>query len=327
MNLKEAYKVLEVKENISDEDLRKHYRSLSKLYHPDVYKEDPEKFKRINEAYQFIQENKNKKQDVNFNQGNPFSDFNVSDFFNYSNSFATQPRQQIKFRKNPSIEINISFKDSVIGCTREIKYSRYLKCNTCNGSGVEIKGNGCGDCDGFGRIISRNGNMVYTTNCKKCLGHNVKRNNCKSCLKEGSIKDDVSLNINVPPGVEDKNKLRLQGMGNFSGQGIFGDDYSDVFVCVNVEKNLNFKIENKNVVSNLNISLLNALKGQEIEVETMYGNKKINIIEKSRNKDEILVPGCGLNGTDGNHKFILNVEYPQNINDLIKLLEEQKCLS
>jgi molecular chaperone DnaJ len=327
VNLKEAYKVLEADSNISDEDLKSHYKKLAVKYHPDVYKEDPEKFKKINEAYQFIQENKQQEVSQNPFQGFSGFDFNNFDFFQYPNNFGKGTKSNFRFRKNPNVSIHISFKESVLGCSRDIKYTRHIKCDVCDGKGIELKGNGCQDCDGFGRIVSRTANTVYTRSCQKCLGHNTKKNNCKNCNTEGSVKSDVSLNINVPPGVANGNSLRLSGMGNFNGVGIFGEEYSDILIAVSVKSDPKLSIEKNDVVSYLDISLLDALKGCSKKVETAYGEKEIEIKEKSKHSDTILIPNCGIKGTDGKHRIILNVNYPENINDLIKILEEQKCLS
>jgi molecular chaperone DnaJ len=176
MTPQEAYKILDVSQDISDDDLKKKWKNLAKDYHPDLYKEDPNKFKQINEAYQLVKDyraNPNKYQpnmqggfwntvvdlgDIFFNNG--------GDFFNNGGD----DEDRLPPPKHIKITVEISFQESVLGCTKEVAYDRNLKCTLCQGSGGKKLGNGCDQCDGFGRKTINNKGMIFQTSCAKCFG-------------------------------------------------------------------------------------------------------------------------------------------------------------
>src|ERR1035437_4582936 len=116
MNLDEAYKILEVPKGTVEAEAKKSFKKLAAKYHPDVNK-DPDaesKFKKVNEAFQCVKDGKG----------------------NDRQSHNTWNRQQHQvYLENVELHIDISFKESVLGCKREVKYSRLSKCQSCNGAG------------------------------------------------------------------------------------------------------------------------------------------------------------------------------------------------
>src|SRR5271165_971947 len=231
MNIQEAYNALEVKDNISDTDLKSIYKKLAKKYHPDVYKEDTTKFSKINEAYQLITDYRKNPEKYNPPSRSPFGgggfNINLNDIFGGGFSRSQQVEMNV-----PSIYLNtkISFKESVLGVEKELAYKKNIKCNGCDGKGKEAQSNGCNVCNGFGRIIEQQGNMHFTSGCNKCHGRDIKFKDCIKCKSKGALEVDVNAKINVPPG--NSTTLRIQGAGNFMGSGPFGDSYSDVFLNV-----------------------------------------------------------------------------------------------
>lgn len=323
MDLKEACDIIGLDKTASEEDLKIKYKQLAKQYHPDLYKEDPNKFKTINEAYQLIQDYKKNpnKYDASrsgFNPfgGSPFPGVRLEDLFQ-------QQEQQIH-HQHPPIQINtsISFKDSILGVDKEISYKRYTKCNTCDGKGGQLQSNGCKTCNGFGRIVSGGNGMMYTKSCNKCYGRNIKMNPCAPCNSKGATEVDTNNTIHIPPGVVDKNVLRLTNAGSFIGSNMFGGDaHADVFVFISVQPQDLFKLEGKDVIYNINISLLEAIEGCSKNVKTILDDKSIQIPPKSKNKDEVHIPGYGVKSSNGIQRVILNVDYPENTDALIELLK------
>ena len=336
--VKRAYETVGVKQDISDDELKKVYRDAAKKFHPDIYS-DKEKFKKINEAYQLITDYRSNPDKYNTPpfgrspfQGNPFDGidlggmgFDIGDLFQGGN-FAAQDRQQKSFNHPPiNVKVDISFKESVTGTSREISYKRFIKCDSCRGIGNQKIGNGCKSCDGFGRNVVRRGNTIYTSNCNVCGGRGTKNKECEACKSEGAIESDYKITIRIPAGIENNSTLRLQGAGHYVGYHMLGDASTDVYVHVSVEKNNSLSIEGSNVVTKLDISLLEALTGTEKEVETIFGMKKIDIPELSKNKDEIRIEGCGVVAeTIGVERVILNIHYPDNTDNLIKFLKKKE---
>jgi len=304
VRLSEAYKLLELSEGATPEEAKKQYRKLSKAWHPDINKapEAESKFKLINEAYQCVQNGKGNEREDRI-PSNPFY------------------RQQTIQLENVELNTTISFKEAVLGCKKDLKYSRKAKCPACEGSGETQINNGCAKCGGKGRSTISQGGMVFISVCSACQGR-TSTEDCKTCQAEGSVQTDVSINVSIPAGILDGNVLRLQGMGNYAGSvmGIM-DQYTDAFCHIAVISEPGLSIEGKNVVSSLNLSLLEVLTGCKKEVKTIDGVKEVIIPERSRHNEEVLIPKLGVAGV-GDQKVILNVEYPNNIDKLIQSLTE-----
>lgn len=324
-----AFKTLGLNKEASDEEIKKAYRDAAKKYHPDVYKEDPNKFKEINAANDLIKEYKNNPRSF---QQNPFAgggfagyqNININDFVqDFFRSNHQEHERQEKISEPPTVHISISFVEAVLGCDKEIKYTRYLKCNKCDGEGIKREGNGCGSCDGFGKSTTITKNARFIKSCGKCHGKNIKTFDCETCKTEGLIDDSITGSLHIPGGRHTGDTLRLQGKGHYMGEAFFGSSYSDVFVIINVEKDNELELIGNDVVSNVNISLLEALSGCEKTIKTIQGNKQISINKLAKNKDNVILNGLGVPNVGGNHKIIVNVEYPnQEVVD--KLVEAMK---
>jgi molecular chaperone DnaJ len=308
MNLKEAYSILELPQSATPDEVKKKFRELTKKYHPDVSKEpDAEaKFKKINEAHQVVSSGKSTdREEIQAPQGwNPFG--------GRQQHFVRQP-------ENISLSTTVSFKDSVFGTKKELKYNRHIKCQDCNGEGAVQLNNGCDKCGGKGLIMGRQGNMIFSRTCDKCYGK-VQVKECEACNAEGTVSTEAVVSVTIPGGVQDSNVLRLQGMGNYVGNFAgFADQYTDAFLQIKVTPEKGLGLLGQDVVCTLEISLLEALTGCNKTVKTLLGDKEVKIDPRSRNKDEVILPNLGVNRT-GNQRVILDVKYPSDIGKIINVL-------
>jgi len=307
MNLKEAYAILELSPGATPEEVKKKYRELTKKYHPDINKEPgaEEKFKKINEAHEVVKTGKST---------------DLQDRMPRQGGFHRQ--QQFIQLENVEMFTTISFKESVLGCKKEIKYDRQTKCQNCNGQGEIRLHNGCKKCGGRGQITTRQGNMIVMTTCDECYGRsNV--STCDVCSGNGTVQAHASVHVSIPAGIVNGNTLRLQGMGNFAGSFMgLADQYTDAFLHVAVTPEPGLSLDGQNVISTLTISLLDALRGCKRMVKTIHGEKEIQIKPQSRNHDEVIIPHHGVNNM-GNQKVILDVEYPKNTDKLISVLLDE----
>ena len=282
MRREEAFKLLELNSDASEDDIKKRFKQLAKKYHPDVNK-DPdasEKFKKINEAYSRLQ---NKDDDPSPVRNWGGVGFNPIDFINGNFSRSRNIESEDIYKT-----ADLSFKESVLGCEKNISYIRNIKCDSCNGSGEIIENNGCKSCNGLGRIMRQQGNMVMTSICHSCRG-NMKTSSCNKCHSSGVINSNISISVKVPPGVKNKNTLRINGAGNYSGSGFIGnDEYTCLYVNCNVERDSDLSLLGNDVVLNINLSLIEALKGCNKLVKTIDGDKEIAIPAMTKNKDEII---------------------------------------
>lgn len=319
MDLKQAYSILDIPANTDRDEAKdmakKKWKKLAATLHPDVNKEPDaeEKFKKANEAYQLVSSDK---QDVDSFGGNYSSGFDP--FSMFRNNQGSGPR----LAQNINTSIRITFAESVLGCQKEIKLNRQVKCENCNGNGKYAINNGCDACGGHGKTTRQQGNMVFTQTCSKCGGR-TSVESCKSCNAKGVVQSEATLQVNIPGGVVNGNTLNLQGKGNYAGS--FGpmDQYTDAHLKVHVASEPGLSLEGSDVVNTIEISLQEALTGCSKIVNTIKGYKDITIKPKSRNKEEVIIPHLGVSGK-GSQRVILDVKYPEDVSKLIEALNEPK---
>lgn len=313
MNLQEAYSILELSSEASPEEAKKKYRELTKKYHPDVNKEEnaEDKFKKINEAYQCVINGKGSDRENSQPNYNPFQGI--------PNPFGGNT---IRPAENITLNTTISFKESVLGCRRDLHFTRNGKCTFCNGQGMIQNHNGCDNCGGKGQVVAKQGNMIFTRTCEKCMGRQS-THPCTTCSTKGSVNTQISVNVNIPGGVIDNNILRLNGFGNYMGSFMNMDQYSEAHLHIKVIPEEGLVLDGTDVVSFIEISLLEALRGVSKSVKTIIGDKDIFIPGLSKNKDEIKIPNLGVNSM-GSQRVIIKVIYPEDISYLINALEDHE---
>lgn len=321
MNLNEAYSILGLSSDASPEDTKKKYRELTRKYHPDINKDEgaDDRFKKINEAYQCAITGKGTDPEpparVPFN---PFQGF--VGIPGMHNPFGGT--QNIQPVENIVLNINISFKESVLGCQKEISFTRHGKCTACEGQGFIKLHNNCDKCGGKGQIVGRQGNMIFSRTCDKCMGQNI-QSPCNSCGSAGNVNTQVSGNVQVPGGVISGNILRLNGFGHYAGSLMGEDQYSEAHLHIRVDPIEGLRLEGQDVISEINISLLEALCGCSKPIKTIMGEQYVFFPGLTKNKDEIKIPKLGVNGV-GVQRVITNVSYPDQIDNLINALNDHK---
>ena len=253
--MKDYYKILEVEENSTDEEIKKSYRTLSKKYHPDVNPNGTEKFKEINEAYEILGD-KQKRNNYNNSKNNPYANTPFQDIFN--RMFGASPADFVKQHRTKSapdklIKVQISPIDSYKGIEKVIYYMKDTHCDVCVGSGGEQQT--CQTCNGAGFEIKTMGNgfMVQhiRTSCGTCGGKGYTLvHKCYGCDGRGVKSSSHEVKVKLPVGVDNGQYLKLQGLGDFrNGQ------YGDLVVQVEVVNKDGFEKFNNDLIYNLFLNL------------------------------------------------------------------------
>ena len=314
MNKEEAYKILGLEYGASKEEVKKKFKELSKEKHPDKNPKYAEEFKKISSAYTFLKNPPPEPSMNPFEGFNPFSGFGF-DFSNFTNPFKSRANRQ-HYVENICVDTKISFKESVTGCKKKISFDRQQFCQICRGNGLVASDENCSKCNGSGVTI--NDSVIGTrrvsmrTPCIQCNGTGKNNTDCSECSGDGFKIVNSTIDVRIPGGVIDQQIMRLHRMGNLG---------SDAYLKICVKKDKNMIIKGQDVISNVRISLLDAIKGSQKDVKTVFGNKKININPKTKHKDEIRLRGLGVENR-GDHIFIIDIEYPKNIDDLVDILEK-----
>jgi molecular chaperone DnaJ len=326
MNTIEACQLLGIEPGASDDDVAKAFRKKASELHPDRNKaEDAEiQFKKMNEAYQFLKQyGTTPRNDVSANNYNHSDDLaeelrrkmsemfggGIGNFFNFG----------MNFRQSKAVPITISFKDSILGCSTPITYVRKIRCENCKGLGKTIGKNKilCQKCAGKGKREYHGSNRELP--CTTCKGQGFIGTEipCEVCKGSCSSLKNENITVNIQPGIQHGASVSLRGAGDWVSENFFGD----IQLIVSVKPEENMYLEGLDVISRIDITLLEALKGTKKKVQTIRGEKVLTLSSKIRHRDTVRVAGFGV-PPHGSHVFIVNVSYPENVDKIIEVLDE-----
>ena len=349
---KDYYQVLGVDKGASEDDIKKAYRKAAMKYHPDKNPDNPEaetKFKEAAEAYDTLS-NSEKRQNYDrfgssgnpFGGGNPFGEqfghgFNMYDIFSqfgdiFGSGFGGGRRQQQR-RKGSDLRLKISvtIEDILKGTTKKIRYRRQDSCHSCNGAGgTGVKD--CLPCNGTGqRQVVQNtpfGQIRTNTTCPDCQGAGKRvQNICGVCHGNGTVLKDQVVEVEVPKGVSDNMHLTMHGYGNNIKDGSPGD----LHIVIEEIKEFYFKRDGANLVVEKDISVLDAILGNQVSVKTPHGDILITVDPGTESGQVVRVTGKGVPdityGT-GDLFIKLSVRIPKKIDseekEVLTKLKESK---
>ncbi|GGH68254.1 chaperone protein DnaJ [Compostibacillus humi] len=296
---RDYYEVLGISKDATKEEIKRAYRKLARKYHPDVNKEPDaaEKFKEVKEAYEVLSDDNKRAQYDQFghaganSQGfDGFGGFGgADDFGGFGDIFdmffggggrrrdPNAPRQGADLQYTLTLE----FEEAIFGKDTEIRIPTEESCSTCHGSGAKPGTNPetCTYCHGTGQLSQEQttpfGKIVNRRVCHYCQGTGkIIRNKCSTCGGSGKVKKFKTIQINVPAGIDDGQKIRIAGKGE---PGINGGPAGDLYVVIRVKPHDFFEREGDHIYCELPIHFTQAALGDEIEVPTVHGKVKLKI--------------------------------------------------
>lgn len=338
---KDYYAILGVDRNATTEEIKKAYRKLALKYHPDRNEGDKkaeEKFKEITEAYAVLSdETKRAKYDqfgyVNENDFD-FNPSNFDDIFAYVNdifgdlfgNFGSRgSRSYSRKRKGEDIQyqMTISFKEAIFGASKEIEINYQKVCEECNGLGAKPQDfETCSYCKGAGQIEYGNFFISMRKVCPKCGGSGrIIKKKCQKCNGRGFVLEREKVTINIPRGIDNGYGIRISSKGHESVDKIRGD----LIIYFKVLPDEVFRREGLNIYLDLNISIPQAVLGDTIEVDTIWGKKNISIEPGTQSGSQVLLKGEGVEveGAKGNQIININVEIPKKLTPKQRELMEE----
>ncbi len=328
---KDLYSILGVKRDASPDQIKRAYRKLAVKYHPDKNPGDTEasdRFKEASSAYEILSNEERRKA---YNQygftgtgepppNNPFMG-GFEDIFEqfFGSHRASQQHHERRARKPHGSDIrvlmSVSFLEAALGCEKEIVLDRSLICDDCAGTGcspgtAKVE---CHTCGGVGQIYLREGFMAITTTCSTCSGSGrVVGTACRGCTGRGRVKTPCSVVVQLPPGVNTGNTLRLAELGN-SGPGGCGN----LFVAIEVAPSLEFRRSGNDVIGSVDLTVSEAALGCVKSVKTIHGPRKINIEPGSQPGMVLGIKKMGIrdaqSGRVGNHNVEVRVSIPKTL--------------
>jgi len=337
---RDYYEILGVDRDADENGLKKAFRKLALEYHPDRNSEPEaiEKFREAQEAYEILCDaEKRQIYDQLGHEGlsgrfsmsgggrsmdDVFSGFSsiFEDFF--GGSEAAQRGKDLRYR------LNISFREAALGTKKKINIPRKNACKTCKGkrSAPGTEPETCKHCRGAGKVRIQQGFFVISQNCSVCNGEGVIiKKPCKTCHGEGLEKEDVSLDVNIPAGVDTGVRLRLAGEGEVDRR---NGKRGDLYVELEVEKDDLFERDGADLFLRVYVPYPIAVLGGEIEIPLLEGIKKISVPKGMTPPSVISLKGEGLadlrsSRHRGQLHVELQIEVPRQPNSKMKeLLKE-----
>lgn len=321
------YKVLGVSKSASQDEIKSAYRALAMKLHPDRNKDkgSEEKFKTINEAYAVLSDPQKRQQydsysPEQFNQRysneDIFRNTNFEDIFRsmgmdiggddiFSSMFGFG-RQQNRGEVGNDIlaGMRISLEEAAKGAKKKVRIPHIKACEHCSASGAEpgskvIK---CPICNGNGRVnVTRRtpfGLIQTISACERCKGlGSYPEKPCKVCRGNRAIRAEEEVEVSIPPGIENRARLRLRGMGDYGR-----DRTGDLYIEVDIEPSRIFQREGDEIHSELHIPLHVALLGGEVRAKTIFGERTVTISEGTQNNSKLTIKGEGMPHARGSGK-------------------------
>ena len=305
--MKNYYKILEVEENASEDEIKKNYRTLSKKYHPDLNPEGAEQFKEINEAYEILSD-KDKKQNYDSRRKNPYQGSQFESFFDNLFKGNQQQAQRRKSAPDKIIRLHINPIESYLGSEKEIQYVRDLPCNSCKGSGGERVV--CSGCNGHGFHVKTFGTgfMVQQirTVCPTCNGQGqMLSERCYLCGGKGTNQTANNIKIKIPVGSDSGQFLKLQSLGDFKN-----GEIGDLVIAIEMVPKDGYEKINNDLIYNLVLDLT-GITQEKYLIPHPDGNLSMDAPKIFDTSRPLRLRGKGYSGGDMYIK--LNVKFPRPI--------------
>lgn len=290
MNLTEAYEVLGIDSSATKDEIKSAFKKNAAKYHPDVNKSNDaeDKFKKVGEAYQLL------------TNPNPSNHFRSSD-----DEVLNEIRRRVAetFRTNIGMPMGDPFMNFSI---------HNIPNGYSNVHGVSVEPIIVNLKIPFKiSVIGSKEEIKYNRDVFCC-----NKTYCERCKGTGKVNITQTVKVKIPPGTSHSSRLVLKGVGHFVTEGLNGN----VIVNISVEDVPNMILSGLDVISTIELSLLEALKGTRVTVNTIHGNKTLTINPKTKHGDKIRVSGYGTPPL-GAHIFHINVNYPKDVSRVIEFLE------
>jgi molecular chaperone DnaJ len=319
------YDILGVSRDASEAEIEEAYREAVRDYHPDV-SDDPdaeEKFKKAKKAKEVLTDEEKRQQydqlgHERFTEaekrggvgggggrgdpfggaggGGPFGD--MQDIFDQFFGGGGGSRNRPRAGKDLKTEMTVDLETAYEGATKEITVTRPEQCGECDGRGHPpgTDSRTCPECNGRGQQTQVRqtalGRVQQRTTCRRCEGEGtLYEETCSTCRGEGIVRNDATLQVEIPAGIQDGQSLRMDGEG---APGERGARNGDLLVEINVEDHPEFERDGHDLKKREAISFPQAVFGDTISIDTFDGPVEFDLPEGTQSGESFRLEGKGM---------------------------------
>ncbi len=320
--IRDLYEILGVPRDATQEEVKRAYRRLAREYHPDVsLSHDAEdRFKEIAAAYEILADPEKRAQYDRYGQGGPdvFPFGDVADIFEAffgAGGFGRRTTRRTRMQRGEDVfaSARLTFLEAAFGTRREVEVERFESCDRCAGSGSEpgTQPSRCRTCGGTGQVQdvrqSIFGTVMTARPCTACDGTGEEvLTPCERCRGRGRVAAVGAVPVEVPAGVADGVELRVPGAGH---AGRAGGPAGDLYLSIEVEEHPVFERRGQDLFATLELPMVQAALGAELELETLDGKERVAIEPGTRSGTEFRLRGKGMSnlGRRGRGDLVVTV--------------------
>lgn len=344
------YELLGVARNADEQEIKKAFRQLARRLHPDVSEEpDAEvRFREVSEAYEVLSNAETRQLYDRYGHAGlrsggftprHFDLGDVGDLFSAffgDDLFGGGMRGGAARGADVAAEIQIDLADAAAGAKVSVPVEVAVPCTTCKGDGVQpgTSVSTCPRCGGSGRLqqVARSvfGEFVRTSACPQCGGSGrIVEHPCETCNGAGRTLESRTLEVEIPAGIHDGQRIRLSGEGH---AGALGGRAGDLYVLVHIRPDERFVREGNDIFSQVDLTIVQAALGATVPVETLDGKRELEFDAGTQPGEVRVLRGQGMPVLQGfgrgDHRVLVNVTVPRRLTDeQRKLLAEFERLS
>jgi molecular chaperone DnaJ len=331
---RDPYEVLGVARDASDQEVKKAFRALARELHPDVNAHDPgaeEKFKEAAEAYEILSDAERRAifdryGHEGLSSGGYAPNFDafgtIGDLFEAffgGGAFASRARTGVG--EDVAVAVEVSLLEAARGVSSEVSFDIVERCERCHGNGAEpgTPIETCPRCGGSGALqaVTRTafGQMVRTMPCDVCAGDGrVAAQPCHDCNGRGRRSVKRTLEVEIPPGISDGQRVRLSGRGH---AGELSSRPGDLYVLVRVREDERFVRDGDDLVTVIDVPAPQAALGASVQVPTLEGDAALELAPGTQPGEIVTLRGHGMpslrRGRRGDMRVVVNVVVPRRL--------------
>ncbi|HEV3479314.1 MAG TPA: molecular chaperone DnaJ [Gaiellaceae bacterium] len=333
---RDYYEVLGVRRDAAPGEIKKAFRKLARELHPDVSDapDAEERFKEAVEAYEVLSKSETRELYDRFGHAGLRSggfrpttfDFgSLADIFSafFGDDLLSETVRTRSRGADVAADVEIELVEAARGTKRKVPFRAAVPCSRCEATGVEpgTDVTTCPTCQGRGRLqhVARSafGEFVRTQTCSACGGSGrVIEHPCAYCRGAGQVFEERTLEVEIPPGIHDRQRIRLSGEGH---AGVFGGRAGDVYVRVRVRPDERFVREGDDIFSTVDLTITQAALGARVTIPTLDGETELEFGPGTQPGEVVVLRGRGMPVLQGfgrgDQRVLVNVAVPRHLTD------------